>query len=126
MHPHFSPDGKKMASASDWAGVSAEPIAFPHAYQPYGTIFVINVDGTGLTRITHNAFEDGTPTWGTLPLSKAAVSNEGQKCACDFDDVWFINNTAHDNFQVRSGQCQRNWDPYMRLPANVGSSYPQM
>ena len=118
MHPHFSPDGKKIVFVSNWAGVSAEPIAFPHAYLPFGTIFVINVDGTGLTRITHNPHEDGTPSWGSLSSSRHSVSKEGKKSACNFDDVWFIN-TAHDNLQARSGLCQRRRDPYMRLPVDV-------
>jgi hypothetical protein len=125
MHPHFSPDGKKIVFASDWAGVSAEPISVPHQYQPYGEIFVINVDGTGLTRVTHNAYEDGTPTWGILPLSKAAVSKEGKKTACAFDDSRFLNNTAQGNLQTRSGQCQRRWDPYVQLHANVPCSHFQ-
>ncbi|KAG6435922.1 hypothetical protein SASPL_100803 [Salvia splendens] len=62
-HPWLSPDGKQIVFTSDYAGVSAEPISNPHHYQPYGEIFVINADGSGLQRLTHNSFEDGTPTW---------------------------------------------------------------
>ena len=89
-HPTFSPDGKRITFTSDYAGVSAEPIAWPHHYQPYGEIFVINIDGSGITRLTHNAYEDGTPTWGPLPSPKTDVSTEGEIAACDFDDVWFL------------------------------------
>lgn len=119
MHAVFSPDGKRIAFTSDYAGVSAEPIAWPHAYQPYGEIFVIDVDGSGLTRMTHNAYEDGTPTWGPLRSSKSAVSSEGEYPACDFDDVWFLDEPAKPAY----GQCHRRWDPVMPAAAQVTSTY---
>ncbi|KAG0586622.1 hypothetical protein KC19_2G104400 [Ceratodon purpureus] len=110
-HPTFSPDAKKIAFTSDYAGVSAEPIAWPHAYQPYGEVFVINIDGSGLTRLTHNAYEDGTPTWGPLPSSKTdIVSTEGENPTCNFDDVWFLDKPT----QTRRVQC-----PYMTATAQV-------
>jgi hypothetical protein len=31
--------------------------------QPYGELFVIQVDGTGLRQLTDNQWEDGTPIW---------------------------------------------------------------
>lgn len=117
-HPTFSPDGKSVAFTSDYAGVSAEPIAWPHAYQPYGEIFIINIDRSGLTRLTHNAYEDGTPTWGPLPWSKPdAASAEGEKPACDFDDVWFLDKPT----QIQKRQCQRRWSPYTPAAAQAAS-----
>lgn len=118
-HAVFSSDGKRIAFTSDYAGVSAEPIAWPHAYQPYGEIFVIDVDGSGLTRMTHNAYEDGTPTWGPLRSSKSAVSSEGEYPACDFDDVWFLDEPAKPAY----GQCHRRWDPVMPAAAQVTSTF---
>ena len=42
----------------------AKAIAMPGQPQPYGELFAIRPDGTGLTRLTHNGFEEGTPAWG--------------------------------------------------------------
>jgi Tol biopolymer transport system component len=63
-HPHFSPDGKWLVFTSQRAGYSAEEISLPFQYQPYGDLFGVRLDGTGLVRLTHNGFEEGTPAWG--------------------------------------------------------------
>jgi Tol biopolymer transport system component len=63
-HPHFSPDGRWVVFTSMRAGYSAEEISLPSQPQPYGDLFAVRVDGTGLLRLTHNGFEEGTPAWG--------------------------------------------------------------
>jgi Tol biopolymer transport system component len=74
-HPHFSPDGQWLVFTSKRAGFSAEEISLPRQPQPYGDLFVVQRDGTGLTRLTHNGFEDGTPAWG--PVLEIKPSGEG-------------------------------------------------
>jgi Tol biopolymer transport system component len=63
-HPHFSPDGKWVVFTSQRAGYSAEAVSLPYQPQPYGDLFAVRLDGSGLTRLTHNGFEEGTPDWG--------------------------------------------------------------
>jgi Tol biopolymer transport system component len=63
-HPHFAPDGRWIVFTSRRAGFSAEEISLPHQPQPYGDLFAVQLDGTGLVRLTHNGFEEGTPAWG--------------------------------------------------------------
>lgn len=43
----------KHEASSMVAGYSAEEISTPHQFQPYGDIFTIKIDGTGLHRLTH-------------------------------------------------------------------------
>jgi Tol biopolymer transport system component len=77
-HPHFSPDGKWVVFTSQRAGYSAEEISLPHQPQPYGDLFVIRTDGTGLLRLTHNGFEEGTPAWGpVLDIKPSAAGRKG-------------------------------------------------
>ncbi|MBI5441763.1 MAG: PD40 domain-containing protein [Deltaproteobacteria bacterium] len=64
-HPYFSPDGRWLVFTSRRAGYSAEEISLPPQPQPYGDLFAVRLDGTGLTRLTHNAFEEGTPAWAS-------------------------------------------------------------
>jgi Tol biopolymer transport system component len=74
-HPHFSPDGRWVVFTSKRAGFSAEEASLPRQPQPYGDLFAVRLDGSGLTRLTHNGFEEGTPAWGPeVPLD---VSTEG-------------------------------------------------
>ncbi len=74
-HPHFSPHEQWIVFTSQRAGLSAEEISLPHQPQPYGDLFVIRADGTGLLRLTHNGFEEGTPAWAQV--AKIKPPNEG-------------------------------------------------
>jgi Tol biopolymer transport system component len=60
-HPHYSPDGCWIVFTSKRAGLSAAEASLPHQPQPSGDLFAIRLDGTGLIRLTHNGFEEGTP-----------------------------------------------------------------
>ncbi|CAL8471581.1 g11123 [Coccomyxa elongata] len=84
-HPHFSPDREAIVFTSDFAGYSAEEISTPHQFQPYGDIFTINMDGTGLRRLTHDPYENGTPAWGSEGTPQD-LSSEGHMLKCDFSD----------------------------------------
>jgi putative membrane-bound dehydrogenase-like protein len=63
-HPAFSPDGRWVVFTSGRAATSAEEVSVPSNPQPYGDLFAVRLDGGGLLRLTHNAFEEGTPAWG--------------------------------------------------------------
>jgi Tol biopolymer transport system component len=65
-HPHFSPDGQWVVFTSSYAGTSAEAVSLPRTDEPFGELFAIRLDGTVLTRLTHNGSSDGTPAWGRV------------------------------------------------------------
>jgi Tol biopolymer transport system component len=65
-HPHFSPDGQWVVFTSGYAGTSAEAVSLPRTDEPFGELFAIRLDGTGLIRLTHNGSSDGTPAWGPV------------------------------------------------------------
>ncbi|OIT03254.1 PREDICTED: uncharacterized protein LOC109225373 [Nicotiana attenuata] len=90
-HPYFSPDGKYIVFTSDYAAVSAEPIANPHHYQPYGDIFVIKSDGSEIRRMTHNSYEDGTPAWGPTFMKPVDVEWPNGGSPCSFEDCHWLN-----------------------------------
>ncbi|KAI3464548.1 hypothetical protein Pfo_021211 [Paulownia fortunei] len=103
-HPWFSPDGKYIVLTSDYAGVSAEPISNPHHYQPYGDIFVIKSDGSGIQRLTHNSYEDGTPAWSPKFMRPANVEWPNSGSECSFDDCHWLNISPN---QVSSSSSKR-------------------
>ena len=70
-HCSWSPDGKSLVFASARMGFKEERALSKEA-QPYGELFVIRVDGTGLRQLTDNQWEDGTPIWFAEPLGKVA------------------------------------------------------
>ncbi|CAN6291162.1 unnamed protein product [Urochloa humidicola] len=90
-HPWFSPDSKTLVFTSEYAGVSAEPVSNPHLYQP-GEIFTVNIDGSGIRRLTHDSFEDGTPSWTPYYLKPKDVGEALQASeTCAFEDCHWLN-----------------------------------
>jgi len=67
-HPKFSPDGNWLVFASERGGMNDESPLIPvFNPQPYGDIFAKRLADRTVVRLTHNKWEDGTPTWGALP-----------------------------------------------------------
>ncbi|KAL6893737.1 hypothetical protein ACP4OV_007835 [Aristida adscensionis] len=86
-HPWFSPDSKTLVFTSDYAAVSAEPASNPLYYQPDGEIFTVNIDGSGIRRLTHNSVEDGTPSWTPYYLEPEDVAETlPASGTCAFED----------------------------------------
>eukprot|EP01018_Ginkgo_biloba_P016626 Gb_31671 [translate_table: standard] len=102
-HPWFSPDSKSLVFTSDYAGVSAEPISVPHQFQPYGEIFIAKVDGSNLHRLTHNAYEDGTPSWGRIFIAPSDLAGESENLKCDFEDDRWLGRM--NGYLVQSAIC---------------------
>ncbi len=61
-HMAWSPDGEYIAFASSRMGFKDE-VVYTDAPQPYGEIFVMRFDGTGVEQLTDNQWEEGTPAW---------------------------------------------------------------
>jgi Tol biopolymer transport system component len=59
IHPRWSPDGKKIIFSIFTATATGE----------IENVYTVNADGTGLTQVTHGGGTDGTPDWGTHPLT---------------------------------------------------------
>jgi Tol biopolymer transport system component len=71
--PSFSPNGKKLVFSSDeQSGGSAD-------------IFVINIDGTGMTNITNNANRDETPSWSPDGTKIAFISTRDSGSQGEYD-----------------------------------------
>jgi Tol biopolymer transport system component len=63
FRPAFSPDGTRIAFSSDRGHeIKAHP-RFPFARRRTGDIWVMNVDGTNLSRLTEAESWDGSPEW---------------------------------------------------------------
>ncbi|XP_020583635.1 uncharacterized protein LOC110026822 [Phalaenopsis equestris] len=105
-HPWFSPDSASLVFTSDYAGVSAEPISNPHHYQPYGEIFTVKIDGSDIKRLTHNSFEDGTPTWSPFFLEPSDVAETLRGVAhCRFDDCHWLSVPGRINNVLTGTGC---------------------
>ncbi|WOL03580.1 hypothetical protein Cni_G12300 [Canna indica] len=105
-HPWFSPDSESLVFTSDYAGVSAEPISNPHQFQPYGEIFTVDIDGSNIRRLTHNSFEDGTPTWTPFFLEPVDVAEYLDGGAiCSFDDWQWLSIQAQFSQLLPGTSC---------------------
>jgi TolB protein len=71
-HQGWSPDGEHIVFASSRMGFKDEVI-YTDAPQPYGEIFVMRYDGTGVEQLTDNQWEEGTPAWRPSPKGSSSA-----------------------------------------------------
>ncbi|CAN4101890.1 unnamed protein product [Withania somnifera] len=97
-HVCFSKDCVWLLFTGNLSGVTAEPVSLPNQYQPYGDVYLVKLDGSGLRRLTCNAYENGTPAWhsSAIPMTTMDLDIKGNVLAGDklkgqFDDVLWMN-----------------------------------
>ncbi|XP_050237358.1 uncharacterized protein LOC126687050 [Mercurialis annua] len=108
-HPGFTDNGEWLLFASNLGGLSAEPVAVPRQIQPYGDVFMCRLDGSELTRLTWNGYENGTPAWhpGNELLRRAGERLMGPEKRV---------------LQLRSANKPQLQSRMIMLAANVGAS----
>ena len=72
-HASWSPDGQSLVFTSARMGFKDER-ALATTPQPYGELFIVSADGSGLRQLTDNQWEDGTPIWFTESLRTSTPS----------------------------------------------------
>ncbi|GLU07192.1 hypothetical protein SLE2022_241580 [Rubroshorea leprosula] len=95
-HVCFSSDGEWLLFTANFGGVTAEPVSWPNQFQPYGDLFVVRLDGSGLRRLTCNGYEHGTPAWhsgGELDMGRVCLelnAEVGEKLKGEFEEPRWI------------------------------------
>ncbi|XP_042488005.1 uncharacterized protein LOC122068201 [Macadamia integrifolia] len=87
-HVCFNSDSSWLLFTANIGGVTADPVSLPNQFQPYGDMYMVRLDGSDLQRLTCNAYEDGTPSWGPSSSTKeeielGSMSLEGNKVGGD-------------------------------------------
>ncbi len=79
FRPAFSPDGKYIAFSSDRGHTITPHPRFPFARQRIGDIYVIDVNGENLKRLTDSDSWDGSPIWSSDGTKIIFYSNRNGK-----------------------------------------------
>jgi len=75
-HSIWSPDGEWIMFSSSRMGFKDERPLLERIPQPYGELFVMRGDGTGLRQLTDNQWEDATPAW--MPEQRASSTSRSR------------------------------------------------
>jgi TolB protein len=69
-HSIWSPDGQWIVFSSARMGFKDERALSETIPQPYGELFMIRPNGTGLRQLTDNQWEDATPAWKPATIER--------------------------------------------------------
>ncbi len=101
--PEWSPDGQRLAFTSH--GVND-----PHLNSVTAEIYTINIDGTGLTRLTNNTEEERAPDWSPDGSRIAFMCRRG---GSDFE-ICVMNGDGSAQVQITdntTGDLSPKWSP---------------
>lgn len=73
-HSIWSPDGQWIVFSSARMGFKDERALSEAIPQPYGELFAIRPNGTGLRQLTDNQWEDATPAWKPETLERRTTA----------------------------------------------------
>lgn len=104
-HPAISPDGRKIAFSSnrDSRGILGD------IFGGNQEIYVMNVNGTSIQRLTFSDSRDTEPVWSPDGTKIAFVSNRGGSL-----DIWVMNANGSDPQQLTSNplpEIEPAWSP---------------
>jgi Tol biopolymer transport system component len=107
VSPAWSPDGRRIAfvSFADHNGPSCPADSCP----PSGDIYVVGIDGTGLTRLTTSAADDEHPTWS--PDGSRIAFASGFVLASQGHAPWLLTIPANGGSPTRIGRFSGVLDP---------------
>ena len=103
-HPFTQLTDRKEDTAPSAEG---NRVAFMSNREGNWEVYIINLDGTGLTRLTNNAANDGLPTWSPDGKTIAFVSDQGGGWA-----VWAMSPDGSNRrklFAVGGGGLVSDW-----------------